>query len=104
MENNNNWSKINEEFSELINKFQNRAIEDNALEDLRTSFKETIESTNNIFKNLTGVIENTIKDDEIKNASRNLINNIYDEFENTIKISKRNIIKNINSNISEEEE
>ena len=104
MENNNNWSKINDELSELINKFQNRAIEDNALEDLRTSFKETIESTNNIFKNLTGVIENTIKDDEIKNASRHLINNIYDEFENTIKNSKRNIIKNINSNISEEEE
>jgi len=104
MENNNNWSKINDELSELINKFQNRAIEDNALEDLRTSFKETIESTNNIFKNLTGVIENTIKDDEIKNASRDLIKNIYDEFENTIKNSKRNIIKNINSNISEEEE
>lgn len=104
MENNNNWSKINDELSELINKFQNKAREDTALEDLRTSFKETIESTNNIFKNLTGVIENTIKDDEIKNASRDLINNIYDEFENTIKNSKRNIIKNINSNISEEEE
>jgi len=104
MENNNNWSKINDELSELVNKFQNKAIENNALEDLRTSFKEIIESTNNIFKNLTGVIENTIKDDEIKNASRDLINNIYDEFENTIKNSKRNIINNINSNIFEEEE
>ena len=104
MENNNNWSKINDELSELVNKFQNKAIENNALEDLRTSFNEIIESTNNIFKNLTGVIENSVKDDEIKNASRDLINNIYDEFENTIKNSKRNIIKNINSNISEEEE
>ena len=104
MENNNNWSKINDELSELVNKFQNKAIENNALEDLRTSFNEIIESTNNIFKNLTGVIENTIKDDEIKNASRDLINNIYDEFENTIKNSKRNIINNINSNIFEEEE
>ena len=104
MENNNNWSKINDELSELINKFQNKATEDNLLEDLKISFKETIESTNNIFKNITDVVENTIKDDEIKNASRDLINNIYDEFENTIKNSKRNIIKNINSNISEEEE
>ena len=104
MENNNNWSKINDELSELVNKFQNKAIENNALEDLRTSFKEIIESTNNIFKNLTGVIENSVKDDEIKNASRDLINNIYDEFENTIKNSKRNIINNINSNIFEEEE
>jgi len=104
MENNNNWSKINDELSELVNKFQNKAIENNALEDLRTSFKEIIESTNNIFKKLTGVIENSVKDDEIKNASRDLINNIYDEFENTIKNSKRNIINNINSNIFEEEE
>ena len=40
MENNNNWSKINDELSELINKFQNKATEDNALEDLKTSFKE----------------------------------------------------------------
>ena len=104
MENNNNWSKINDELSELINKFQNKATEDTLLEDLKTSFKETIDSMNNIFKNITDVVENTIKDDEIKNASRDLINNIYDEFENTIKNSKRNIIKNINSNISEEEE
>lgn len=104
MENNNNWSKINDELSELINKFQNKATEDNLLEDLRTSFKETIENTNNIFKNLTGLIENTVKDDEIKNASKDLINTIYDEFEITIKNSKRNIIKNINSHISEEEE
>ncbi len=104
MENNNNWSKINDELSELINKFQNKATEDNLLEDLRTSFKETIENTNNIFKNLTGLIENTVKDDEIKSASKDLINTIYDEFEITIKNSKRNIIKNINSHISEEEE
>ena len=104
MENNNNWSKINDELSELINKFQNKATEDDVLEDLRTSFKETIENTNNIFKNLTGLIENTIKDDEIKNASKDLINTIYDEFEITIKNSKRNIIKNINSHISKEEE
>jgi len=104
MENNNNWSKINDELSELINKFQNKATEDNLLEDLKISFKETIESTNNIFKNITDVVENTIKDDEIKHASRKLINNIYDEFENTIKNSKQNLIKNIKSDISKEEE
>ena len=76
MENNNNWSKINDELSELINKFQNKATEDNLLEDLKISFKETIESTNNI----------------------------YDEFENTIKNSKQNLIKNIKSDIAKEEE
>jgi len=104
MENNNNWSKINDELSELINKFQNKATEDTLLEDLKTSFKETIDSMNNIFKNITVVVENTIKDDEIKHASRKLINNIYDEFENTIKNSKQNLIKNIKSDISKEEE
>jgi len=104
MENNNNWSKINDELSELINKFQNKATEDTLLEDLKTSFKETIDSMNNIFKNITDVVENTIKDDEIKHASRKLINNIYDEFENTIKNSKQNLIKNIKSDISKEEE
>jgi len=104
MENNNNWSKINDELSELINKFQNKATEDTLLEDLKTSFKETIDSMNNIFKNITVAVENTIKDDEIKHASRKLINNIYDEFENTIKNSKQNLIKNIKSDISKEEE
>tara|TARA_B100001559_G_C16460410_1_gene603790 strand:- start:694 stop:1008 length:315 start_codon:yes stop_codon:yes gene_type:complete len=104
MENNNNWSKINDELSELVNKFQNKAIEDNLLDDLKSSFKETIESTNNIFKNISDVIENTIKDDEIKNASRELINNLYEEFENTVNISKQNLIKNIKLDISKEEE
>tara|TARA_Y100000748_G_scaffold302399_1_gene304543 strand:- start:2414 stop:2728 length:315 start_codon:yes stop_codon:yes gene_type:complete len=104
MENNNNWSKINDELSELVNKFQNKAIEDNLLDDLKFSFKETIESTNNIFKNISDVIENTIKDDEIKNASRELINNLYEEFENTVNISKQNLIKNIKLDISKEEE
>ena len=104
MENNKNWSKINDELSELTNKFQNKVTEDNLLEDLKTSLREAIESTNNILKNITDEIENTIKDDEIKIASKELINNIYDEFENTIKNSKQNTIKNINLNISVEEE
>ena len=104
MENNKNWSKINDELSELTNKFQNKVTEDNLLEDLKTSLREAIESTNNILKNITDEIENTIKDDEIKIASKELINNIYDEFENTIKNSKQNTIKNINLNISINEE
>ena len=104
MENNTNWSEINDELSELTNKFQNKVTEESLLEDLKTSFREAIESTNDILKNITDEIENTIKDDAIKIASKKIINNIYDEFENTIKNSKQNTIKNINLNISVEEE
>lgn len=104
MDDKNNWSNINNELSELINKFQNKSKEINLSEDLKHSFEKLIESTNTIFKNMTEVVENTIKDNEIKDDYRELIGKIFDELENTLKKSKQYLNLKIKSDIFNEEE
>lgn len=104
MDDKNNWSNINDEVSELINKFQNKSKEINLSEDLKHSFEELIESTKTIFKNMTEVVENTIKDNEIKDDYRELIGKIFDELENTLKKSKQYLNLKIKSDIFNEEE
>ena len=50
MEDNNQWSKLNNEFNEVINKFQEKIEEEELVKDLQDSVFEITENTKNIFK------------------------------------------------------
>lgn len=104
MEDNNQWSKLNNEFNEVINKFQEKIEEEELVKDLQDSVFEITENTKNIFKSLSDSIESTVKDESIRLASRDLIKSIQEEFELTIKKSKKSIADYINTKDPLEEE
>ena len=76
MEENNNWSEINKDISEVKNKIKDGLHQDNLTDDLINSFKNTLESASKTFSELMSNIENTVikkigteMEENIKNAS-----------------------------------
>ena len=69
-----------------------------------SSVFEITENTKNIFKSLSDSIESTVKDESIRLASRDLIQSIQEEFELTLKKSKKRISDYINTKDPLEEE
>ena len=104
MEDNSKWSKINSDISEIVEKFQEKIVEEDLVKDLRESIFEITENTKNIFRTLSEAIESTVKDEEIRKNSKDLIKSIQDEFDETILKTKNKITEYTNNNESKEEE
>ncbi len=104
MEDNSKWSKINSDISDIVEKFQEKIEEEDLVKDLRESIFEITENTKNIFRSLSEAIESTVKDEEIKGASKDLIKSIQDEFDETLLKSKNKIKEYTSINVSTEEE
>ncbi len=79
MEDKNDWSEISEDIGDMAKKIKNNIVEDNLLNDLVGSFKDNIDETSKIIKDLLSNIESTVKDEEIKEEAKELINNITEE-------------------------
>ena len=79
-------------------------ITDEALtDDLKKSLKVTKESISNNFNELIQIVENTVKDDEIKEDALNLVNKLKLEMSNFLDTTKEKVSEVVNFNISEEE-
>ena len=74
------------------------------VEDLKDSFKKTIESTTEIFKTLINTLETTISDEELKQDSKKVVENISSEFKSVINNTKSKIIGTTEINNNSEEE
>ncbi len=93
--NENNWKEFSDDISNITN-------EEN-LEDLQNSLKSTINSISNSFNELIQIVENTVKDDEIKQDSLHLISKLKNEMSNVVDNAKEKITEVTNLKASEEE-
>ena len=82
---NNNWSEISKNTADLSKKIKKKFQEETIVDDLKESFAETIENTSNILRSLTNTIDSTIKDEEIKKESKDIINKINKEIKENLK-------------------
>ncbi len=103
MEENNFWTKKKDKFQDFSKNFNDKADEKNIVEDLKISLIKTInqssKSLNNVIKNL----ESSIKDNEIKKESKELIESLNIQLKNIILESQEKLGK-IFDDISHEEE
>ena len=65
--------------------------------------KATKESISNNFNNLAQIVENTVKDEEIKEDALNLVNNLKYEMANFVDTAKEKVSEVLNLNSLEEE-
>ena len=63
--------------------------EEKIVDDLKDSLFESIQNTSKLLNTIIEKIDLTIKDDEIKNETKEIINKINDEILETMKDSKR---------------
>ena len=79
MEQNESWSKISNELSDITKKVKDKLDGDDLIDDLKDTLKNTFTNTNELLKKILYNLETTINDEEIKSESIELINRISTE-------------------------
>tara|TARA_B100001029_G_scaffold179656_1_gene190156 strand:- start:1712 stop:2020 length:309 start_codon:yes stop_codon:yes gene_type:complete len=102
MDKENNWSEISENASDLSKKIKDKIYEENLVSDIKESFKETIHNTTNILNDLSKTIDSTVKDENIKKESKEIINMISSQIQGDLKNITEKLTDNQNFGLEEE--
>ena len=102
-ETNKNWKEIAEEISNVRKKVKDSISEENLVEDLKDSLFETVQNTSKLLKTIIQKVEFTIKDEEIRDETKEVINKINEEIRDMLKDSG-NILKNYGNDFSNTED
>ena len=99
----NNWKEFSDDISNISKKIKSSITDEENIEDLKNSLKATRESISNNFNDLVRIVENTVKDEEIKEDALDLVNNLKNEMSNFIDTNKDKISDVLNLIKLEEE-
>ena len=99
-----NWKELSDDLTKISKKIKSNITDEENIEDLKNSLKETKKSILDNFIELSQIVENTIKDEEIKQDTLILINKLKDEMSNFVQITKERVseVFDINKSIEEE--
>ena len=103
MDKENQWSEINKDVTDIAKKVKSKIDEEDLVEDLKESFKKTVESTTEIFKTLINTLESTISDEEIKQDSKKVVENISSELRQVINDTKSKSVHDVSSELNYKE-
>ncbi len=95
MEDNKKWEDISEELSKVKKNVKNSLNEENIIDDLKESLFESLQNTSKLLKTILENIDSTIKDDEIRKDTKEVINKINSEVVETLKSSGLRIKDNL---------
>ena len=97
-----NWSEISESVTDLSKKIKDTVYEENLIDDIKDSLRETVENTSDILNTLSNTIDTRIKDEEIKKESIEIINKISEEIQGNLMGIEKKFTGNQNSLLEEE--
>ena len=99
----NNWKEFSKDISNISKKIKSNLSDEENIEDLKNSLKATVDSLSNSFNELTQIVEDTVKDEEIKEDALNLVKKLSNEMIGVVDTAKEKVSKVINFNNTEEE-
>ena len=88
---NNSWDEISNDVSEVKKKIKDKVISENSIDDLKDSFQLTIENSKEILKNLITAVDETVKDEEIRSETKEIIKKISNELTELIEDGKNKV-------------
>ena len=88
---NNSWDEISNDVSEVKKKIKDKVVSENSIDDLKDSFQLTIENSKEILKNLITAVDETVKDEEIRSETREIIKKISNELTELIEDGKNKV-------------
>ena len=103
MDEENNWKEFSDDVSDISKKIKSNLTDEGNIEDLKNSLKATKESISNSFNDLLQIVENTVKDEEIREDALNLVNNLKHEMSDFVEIAKVKVSDVLNFKSLEEE-
>ena len=88
---NNSWDEISNDVSEVKKKIKDKVVSENSIDDLKDSFQLTIENSKEILKNLITTVDETVKDEEIRSETKEIIKKISNELTELIEDGKNKV-------------
>lgn len=104
MDKNNNWQNISDDISDLSKKIKDNLTEESLVGDLKDSLNSTIQASGEILKNITNAVHETVKDEEIKSETKDVLEKINNELKNVVSQVSDKIGINIDDLTTKEEE
>ena len=99
----NNWKEFSDDVSGMSKKIKSNLTNEENIEDLKASLKATREAISNSFSDLIQIVENTVKDEEIKEDALNIVSSLKDEVSNFVDTAKDKVSEVVNFIVAEEE-
>ena len=99
----NSWKEFSDDITNISKKIKSSIADEENIEDLKNSLKTTKESISDNFNELAQIVENTVKDEEIKKDALNLVNNLKHEMSNFYETTKDKFSEVLNFYSLEEE-
>ena len=99
----NNWKEFSDDISDMSKKIKSNLTNEENIEDLKASLKATREAISNSFGDLIQIVENTVKDEEIKEDALNIVSSLKDEVSNFVDTAKDKVSEVVNFIVTEEE-
>ena len=99
----NNWKEFSDDLTNMSKKIKSNITNEENVEDLKNSLKETKESISRSFNELIQIVENTVKDDEIKEDALNIVSSLKNEVSNFVDTAKDKVSEVVNFTVTEEE-
>ena len=104
MDKNNNWQNISDDISDLSKKIKDNLKEESLIGDLKDSLNSTIQASGEILKNITNALQETVKDEEIKSETKDVLEKINNELRNVVSQIGNKIGMDIDGLSTKEEE
>ena len=99
----NNWKEFSDDVSDMSKKIKSNLTNEENIEDLKASLKATREAISNSFSDLIQIVENTVKDDEIKEDALNIVSSLKNEMSNFVDTARDKVSEVVNFVVAEEE-
>ena len=85
MDKDNNWKEVSQDISKISNKIKDNLSNEENINDLKESLNSTKDSIKKNFSELSRVIEETVKDEDIKKDVLDVVERMKNEFYDSIK-------------------
>ena len=86
---NQNWKDISKDSADVTKKVKDSPDDENIVDDLKESLVDSIQNTSKLLTTIIEKVDSTIKDEEIRKETKEVINKINNEILDTIKDSRR---------------
>ena len=97
---NQNWKEISKDIADVTKKVKDSVDDENLVDDLKESLVGSIQNTSKLLTTIVEKVDSTIKDEEIRKETKEVINKINNEILDMIKDSGR-LLKDDTTDISE---
>jgi len=88
---NNSWDEISNDVSEVKKKIKDKVVSENSIDDLKDSYQLTIENSKELLKDIITSVDETVKDEEIRSETKEIIKKISNELTELIEDGKNKV-------------